>query len=226
MKEKTYEFRLNSNPSKKEIDEALGEVYKLTTENAKRYASQCPLGYEELGSYVFDRVIKMLVKWGGTWESGMINWLGDITWKTTPSYIRRMFATGFIDYTRSVYSEFKHVPTDPQESLYVFERPTLDNERVSVGDIEEVFLHMCSSDRKSLYKTFALDKCAFSDEVRAWFESVCDAPVVDVVSVYELSMNQISEVLAGRLAFRLVDGKVFYNLKVSNDNRRVILRPY
>ena len=173
MKQKNYEFRLNSSPTPRDLDEALSAIYALTVSGSKNYESQCPVGYEELGSYVFNRVLKMLSDWSlkegvkkdGSWQDGMTLWLSDPTWKTVPSYIRRMLSSGFIDYTRSFYSEFKHIPTDTQESLYVFDRPVADSSNVSIGDVELAFTKLSTEERKSIYKKFELDKASFSEEL-------------------------------------------------------------
>lgn len=224
---KNYEFRTNSNPSAADVDEALSVIYEFVTEESKSYERKCPLGYEELGFYVFNRVLNIMSKDGsGDWRVGVSLWLSDVRWKTAPSYLRNMVSTGFIDYTRSFYSEFRHRPVDTQESLYVFERPEPDEAVTSLEDVKELFHRLSTSERLSLYKKFALDKAAFSDEFRNWFDGVSSPTVVDVVSPYELTTNQLHDVKVGTLAFRLPSGVVYYNVEVSSKNKVLVLKPF
>lgn len=224
---KNYEFKTNSSPSAQDVDEALAIIYEFITEESRSYRSKCPLGFEELGFYVFNRVLNMMSKeGGGDWRVGVSLWLSDVRWKTAPKYLKSMVSTGFTDYTRSFYSEFRHQPVDTQESLYVFDRPEPDDLETSLEDVKELFIRLSTGERLGLYKKFALDKAAFSDEFRNWFEEVSNPKIVDVVSPYELTTNQLRDVKAGVLAFRLPSGVVFYNIEVSARNKTIVLKPF
>lgn len=224
---KDYQFTLNSNPTSQEVDEALSVVYEFIETEVKFYESKCPLGYEELGFYVFNRVLNMLTRdGGGDWRKGMVQWLGEVSWKTVPQYLKGMMRSGFIDYTRSFYSEFKHKPVDTQESLYVFDRPEPLDGKTSLEDVKELFSRMGSNDRISLYKSFKLDKAAFSDEFRNWFEEVSSPVIVEVFSPYDLTTNQLHNIKAGLLAFKVPSGVVYYNIQVSSRNKIIVLTPF
>jgi len=232
MKTKPYVFILNTDPSQKDLEEALSALYELTCSGAEAYRYQCPIGYEELGAYVFNRLLKMLntdaVKGGleMSWQNGLRLWMKDPTWKTAASYVKSMLSSGFIDYTRSVYSEFRQIPTDPQEQFYVFERPDTDESTVTVEDFKEVFSRLSTEKRKALYKTFKLDAAGFADSIRKWFETVCSPKVIKIETIYDLSMNQIHEITSGLLAYALPDGEVYYNIKVVEKNKTLLLSPF
>ena len=232
MKSNDYAFKLNANPSKSELNDALSAIYALTAEGAKYYESQAPTGYEELGSYVFNRILVRLNKDAGdaglapTWDNGLRVWMALPSWKTTPTYVRTSLSSGFIDYTRSFYSEFKHKPTDTQEQLYVFEKS--DEEDKSVVSLEEMkaaFVLLSSDARKSLYKRFLLDSAVFSDELRNWFRSVCNAPVLQISDLYDLTPRNLDKIKKGLLAFRL-DGSTFYNIKTTETLDGLSLTPF
>lgn len=224
----TYAFRLNANPTTKELDAALSAIYALTVDGAKLYKYQCPINYEELGSYVFNRILKILdadcvkANIDPSWQNGLRLWMAETTWKTAPAYVRSMLSSGFIDYTRSFYSEFKHIPTDTQKSMFMFDKAVTYEDKVSVHDIKEAFARLSTDIRKQLYATYAMDAMCFSTEFRTWFESVSNPKVITIEDLYDLSHSQIEQIRNGVLAYK-IDEVVWYNVAVEKGDKEIVL---
>jgi hypothetical protein len=238
MKKENYVFLMNTNPSNRDLDDALKAIYELLMSGAVNYKYQCPVNYEELGAYAFDRILKMLksdaVKAGvpedrADWKEGLRLWMRDASWKTAPSYLRSMLSCGFIDYTRSFYSEFKHQPTDAQEKLYIFDRLVYDEDKVSVWDLQQAFALLSTKERKAIYARInrlrnkdAEGYEGFSAEFNHWFDAVSAPQVIVVEELYDLTMCQVEAIRNGRLAYRL-KGVVWHNIEVVKDNNGFVL---
>ena len=239
MKKVNYEFKLNSNPSQKDVDAALAAVYELVVDGASLYKYQCPVNYEELGAYVFNRILKMLcsdaIKGGleESWQNGMKLWMSKTSFLTVRSYVRFCLSSGFIDYTRSFYSEFKHQPTDAQEKMFIFDKLVYDEDKISMWDLQQAFALLSTKERKSIYTRISRCKnkdaegfAGFSAEFGDWFESISSPEVLAVSDLEDLTTSQVTAIRNGRLAYKY-EGTVWYNiLSKENEDKTLILSPF